>query len=72
MAKCTDIAKGLVRKIAGLKDVIPLIRALCNPGLNDRHKKMIFAALGGAEAGQDLADMRMTELQSGMQITKHR
>ena len=33
MAKCTEIAKNQVKKIANLKDVIPLIRALCNPGL---------------------------------------
>lgn len=63
MAKCTDIAKSLVKKIANLKDVIPLIRALCNPGLQGRHKKMIFNALGGQQPDVDLMDMKMWDLQ---------
>lgn len=62
MAKCTDIAKSLVKKIANLKDVIPLIRALCNPGLQGRHKKMIFNAMGGQAPDVDLMDMKMREL----------
>lgn len=42
MPKPMGVAKRMLRDLQEFKEYVPLIRALCNEGLQDRHIKVIF------------------------------
>lgn len=52
------VAKKMATDLAKMKDTIPLIRALCNPGLMERHVQNIYKEIG-LVAQIDLPDLSL-------------
>jgi len=56
------MAKKMNKELMEFKDSVPLIRALCNPGLQDRHINLIFMEMNIPKDVYKLEDMSISDL----------
>lgn len=56
MPKPQNIANSMKKQLTEFRPNIPIIRALCNPGLRDRHKQVINTLIGGDFKPDDKLD----------------
>jgi dynein heavy chain len=62
MTKPMTVAKKMFNELMDFKDYVPIIRALCNPGLQQRHIDAIFMLLGANKDQCNLPDMDIKQL----------
>ena len=43
----------------GFRKMLPIIRALCNPGLQPRHIELIAKLIGCGEEGKDIGNQKL-------------
>jgi len=63
-SKPQNVAAIMAKKLNDFRPFLPIIRALCNPGLQDRHISKIIELIRGSEDARDIGNQKLDYFKS--------